>query len=105
MKTKVITGQAVHLLFDHILDGFRASYEGIDKLMERGLITDKDKLELMKKNSERLIQRIHEFKVGQKLLALFFAALFGYMQITGDDLEMRRARRSTRTGRRREIVI
>jgi hypothetical protein len=101
MKPRMMSKEAMDLLFDHILDGFRSSYEGINNLVNQGL--NQEKLELIKKNSERLIQRVTEFKVGQKLLCIFFALLFGWMQINGDDLEMRRPSRAgrARTGRRK----
>jgi hypothetical protein len=102
MKPRMMSKAAMDLLFDHILDGFKSTYEGINHAVQQGVITEDDKLDLLKKNSERLIRRIHEFKVGQKLICIFFALLLGYMQITGEDLEMRRSgRRSSRSGRRR----
>lgn len=80
-------------LFDHILDGFSSSQRGIEQLKEKGLINEQQYTELLEKNARRLIDRIAEFKILQRLLSLFFACLFTWMQITGDDMEMRRARR------------
>lgn len=88
-------------LFFHILDGFKSSYEGIHQLYDQKIISAQELAELLQKNSERLITRIHEFKVGQKMLCIVFALLFGYLQISGDDLEMRRGRRGGRSGRRK----
>jgi hypothetical protein len=62
-------------------------------LEEQGIVSDEDIAELVKKNSERLIERIQEFKVHEKIFGLFFACLFLYNQITCEDLDMRRSRR------------
>jgi hypothetical protein len=102
MKPKMMSKAAMDQLFFHILDGFKTSYEGIHQLYDRKIITAEEMGELLQKNSERLIERIHEFKIGQRLLAIFFAFMFGYLQINGEDLEMRRARRGGRTRRNRD---
>lgn len=93
----------------HILDGFKTSHEGIAQLEQNRLVSDEEIHELIRKNSERLIDRIREFRLTEKLMSIFFAALFGYMQVTGDDLEMRKpgrvrtstSRARTRTSRRK----
>lgn len=90
--------QSLEYLFHHILDGFKTSHEGIAQLQQQRLVSDEEIHELIKKNSERLIDRIREFRLTEKLLSIFFAILFGYMQVNGDDLEMRRPARA-RTGR------
>ncbi len=102
MKARMLSKEAMDQLFDHILDGFRSSHEGIKNLEQQGLVSDDDINDLVKKNSERLIDRIKEFKVAQRLVCVFFALLFGYMQIAGEDLEMRRAKRMSRGRRRNE---
>jgi hypothetical protein len=101
MKPRMMSKAAMDQLFFHILDGFKSSHEGIHQLFDKGIINAQEKTELLQKNCERLISRVNEFKVGQKLLCIFFAALFGWMQITSDDQEMvrtgrTRASRSTR---------
>lgn len=90
--------QSLEYLFHHILDGFKTSHEGIAQLQREHLVSDEEIHELIRKNSERLIDRIREFRMTEKLLCVFFALLFGYMQITGDELEMRRPAR-VRTSR------
>jgi hypothetical protein len=99
MKPRMMSKEAMDTLFFHILDGFKVSHEGIHQLFDKGIINHSERTELLEKNSERLITRIHEFKLGHKLLCIFFAFLFGYMQIIGSDLEMRRTGRTARTGR------
>jgi hypothetical protein len=102
MKQRMMSEKAMSHLFDHILDGFRSSHHGILNLKDQGIVrSDEEIAELLKKNSDRLIDRIKEFKITQRLLAIFFAFMFGYFQISGEDLEMRRARR-VRTRRRNE---
>lgn len=98
MKPTMLSKQNSTYLFDHVLDGFRSSHEGIEQLQQQGLIQEEELLELHKKNAARLIDRIKEFKLHTKLISVFFACLFGYMQINGDDLDMRRSGRvRTRT--------
>lgn len=98
MKPRMMSRQSLEYLFHHILDGFKTSHEGIAQLQREHLVSDEEIHELVRKNSERLIERIREFRLTEKLLSIFFAVLFGYMQITGDELEMRRPARA-RTGR------
>jgi hypothetical protein len=98
MKPRMMSKQAMDLLFDHILDGFEGSYKGIENLEQQGLVSENEIHELLKKNSERLIDRVKEFKLMQKLTCIFFACMFGWLQISGEDLEMRRGR----SGRRKD---
>lgn len=93
---------ALDYLFNHILDGFKSSHQGIINLEHEHLVSDAEIEALLKKNSERLIDRIKEFRMTEKLLCIFFAALFGYLQTTGEDLEMRRSGRTARGRRRNE---
>lgn len=93
MKPKMMSSKSLSYLFDHILDGFKTSHEGIAQLEKDQLVSDEEIADLIKKNSERLIDRIREFRIHEKLFGIFFACLFAWMQITGEDLEMRRARR------------
>lgn len=90
MKPRMMSKDAMDQLFFHILDGFRSSHEGIAKLQEQRIVTDQEIHELIKKNSERLIDRIREFKIEQKLFGVFFACLFSWMQVTGEELEARK---------------
>lgn len=98
----MMSKKAMDHLFDHILDGYRSSHEGIVQLKEQGLVTDQEITDLLKKNSERLIDRIKEFKVVHKIVSIGFAVLFSYMQISCTDLDMRRARR-LKLRRRQEV--
>lgn len=95
MKTKatMLSTENARMLFDHILDGFKSSYAGIQQLKEKEMIDEGAYIELLEKNSERLITRIKEFKVGQRLLSISFAALFFWTAVTEQDLELRRPSR------------
>jgi hypothetical protein len=86
------------LLHDHILDGFHTTHEGLRKLKEDGLVDEREYVELLESNVKRLVSRIREFRLTEKLVCIFFALLFGYMQVNGEDLDMRRSSR-VRTGR------
>lgn len=92
---------AMDHLFNHVLDGHAKSFEGIENAHAMQIIDDQTYVDLLKKNTQRLIARIHEFKVIHRIVSIFFACLFAYMQISCQDLEMRRARR-VRVKRRRE---
>lgn len=98
MKPKMMSKHSLEYLFNHILDGFKTSHEGIAQLQQKHLVTDDEIHELIRKNSERLIDRIREFRITEKLTCVFFAVLFGYMQIVNEDISMRKPAR-VRTGR------
>lgn len=97
----MLSTERARMLFDHILDGFKSSHAGIRQLKEKELIDEGAYIDLLEKNSQRLIDRIHEFKVGQRLVSILFAMMFFWMAISDNDLQMRRSRRM-RTRRRNE---
>jgi len=108
MKPKMMSKRSMDYLFDHILDGFKTSHEGILNLQRQQIVSDDEIAELVKKNSDRLIDRIREFRLHEKIFGIFFACLFTYMQVTGEDLDMRRTGRArtsnsrgAKSGRRR----
>jgi hypothetical protein len=108
MKPKMYSAEANSMLHHHIIDGFETSHKGIQILKKEGLIREEEYTLLLEKNIERLIDRVKEFRLMERLVCIFFAALFTYMQIAADDLDMvRRGRsgrartaRSARSGRR-----
>lgn len=81
----------------HIFTNFESSLGSIEIARQKHLIDDSEVTELLKKNSQRLIDRIKEFKIATRIISIFFAILFSYMQVKGEDLEMRRPARSGRT--------
>lgn len=97
----MLSKRKVEMLFHHILDGFKSSAEGLLFLKRDHLIDEKEYIELLEKNAHRLIERIDEFKLINKILSVGFAILFTWMQISGEDMDMRRTSR-TRTRRRNE---
>lgn len=99
-----ISRSSLNYLLDHILGGYKSSHEGIIQLKQLGMVTDQELVDLLTKNGERLINRIVEFKLLQRLSCIFFAALFGYMQLTCEDLEMRKAR-NLRMRRRHNVEV
>jgi len=101
MKATMFSQKKINLLFDHILDGFKQSDAGIRQLKNGGLVSDHEYTELLEKNAQRLIDRINEFKIAQKLVSVFFACMFLWLQVNDQDLEMRRAKRM-RVKRRNE---
>jgi hypothetical protein len=100
MKAKMYSEQSNSYLHHHIIDGFKSSHEGIKNLKQEGIIREDEYTTLLEKNVERLIDRIREFRMMEKMMCIFFAILFGYMQISGDDQTMIRNGRSGRTGSR-----
>jgi hypothetical protein len=106
MKPRMMSKPNMDHLFHHILGGHESSHRSIEIARERGLISDQEMTDLLKKNSDRLIERIKDFKIINKLLCLVFACLFGFAQISGEDLELRRTsariRIQSRSSRRRE---
>jgi len=102
MKAKMYSGKSNSYLHDHIIDGFASSHDGIRNLKKSGLIQEEEYTELLEKNIDRLINRIKEFRLAERVASIFFAGLFLYLQITDEDLEMRRARR-VRLRKRNEV--
>ena len=99
MKPKMMSARQLSYLFYHILDGFESSHRGIAQLKKDNLASDEEITALIEKNSERLIERIKEFRLIEKITCIAFACLFTWFQISGEDIEMRRARRTR--GRRK----
>ena len=93
---QLLTKSRIDYLFHHILLGFESSNAHIEQAFLTGLIDKKEQQDLHAKNATRLIARIKDFKLVNRIISLFFAALFTLMQVNGDDIEMRRP-----TGRRR----
>jgi hypothetical protein len=106
----MMSKNSMDYLFHHILGGHESSHKAIAQAREHGLLTDDQVAELLRKNSDRLIDRIKEFKIVHKLVCICFALMFGYMQMSDDGLDMRRTSTRVRThrtarartGRRRE---
>jgi hypothetical protein len=103
MKAVMLSKKNASHLFDHVIDGFEKSYQGIENAAQLELFNQEEELELLRKNSERLIERIKEWKTLNKIVSIFFAFVFCLMQIAGADLDMRRSSRG-RTGRRNETM-
>ncbi len=97
----MLSKEKVNMLFHHILDGFKSSAEGLLFLKRDRIIDEKEYVELLEKNAQRLIERIEEFKITNRILSVGFAMLFMWMQVSDQGLDMRRTRR-TRTRRRNE---
>lgn len=100
MKATMFSKAKVDYLFHHLLDGFKTTQQGLERIRDEKIITKEEYNELVEKNAKRLIERVNEFKIHNRLISLFFAGLFIWLQVSGEDLDMRRARR-TRSGRRR----
>lgn len=98
-RARILNPRQISKLFDHILDGFQVTHDGIEIVHHEGIVTEAEFTELLHKNATRLIARIREFKLCNNLTSIFFACLFAWCQCNGDDLQMRRAR--SRTGGRR----
>ena len=108
MKPKMYSQKSNALLHDHIIDGFHTTHEGLHRLKEQGLVSEAEYTELLEKNVSRLLARIKEFRVAEKLTCIFFAFVFLFMQVKGEDLDMRRSARartsrSTSRGGRRDL--
>jgi hypothetical protein len=99
MKGKMYSEKSHVMLHKQIIDGFFSSHEGIKQLRANDVIQDKEYTEMLEKNIDYLFRKMKEFRLAERILCIFFALLFGYMQISGDDME--RARRSRRGGRGR----
>lgn len=99
MKNRTILNPKKIDLMYHLVDGFQVTRLGLKQTLKDGAITLDEYHDLVERNQDRLLDRIKEFRIVNRLLSLVFACLFSYMQINGDDLEMRKAGRTR--GRRR----
>ena len=99
MKARILNRKPIDYLFHHIFAGFASSYAGLRGIFKDEVIDKDEYIDLLEKNCERLIERIKEFEVAQKLTCLFFAALFTYLQVNSEELDRRG--RGRRAGRRR----
>src|SRR5690606_39506698 len=70
LRSKTSTRAAVKYLVHHILGGYQSSHEGLIQLRELGLATDQELVDQFMKNGERLIQRIIEFKLLQRMACI-----------------------------------
>lgn len=102
-KARILNRKRIDHLFYHILDGFKSSHLGIRYLFTESVVNKDEYIELLEKNCSRLIDRIKEFEVAQKITCVFFACLFGYMQVSGEELDMRRTARARTTGGTRSV--
>jgi len=61
MKHLQLTKERTTYLFQHLLGGFEGSLEGIELAHERRLITDKEYVELLRKNSKNVTNGLTAF--------------------------------------------
>lgn len=102
MKTRTILNpKKIDYLMYHLVDGFEVTRRGLKQTLMQGAITLDEYHALVELNQDRLIARIKEFRIVNKLLSMAFAVLFAWAQINGDELDMRRSSR-TRSRRRNE---
>lgn len=102
MKAKMLSKQAMDQLH-HIHTGFESSLGSIEQAYQQQLIDEKELTELLKKNSKRLIDRLKDFKLAYRLTCFFFAALFVHLQVSGEDMDLRRPGRTTRSARHSRV--
>ena len=80
------------------MDGFIASQQGIDRLLDKGYINIDEYRDLMAKNLTRLQDKVSEWRVTEKMMCITFALLFGWFSVTTSQEEI--VRTMNRTGRR-----
>lgn len=105
MKGKMYSEKSHVYLQKNLLDASFNNHQNIKNLRRSDIIQDDEYITLLEKNMEWLIQKIKEFRIAEKIVCVFFALLFGYMQINSDD-SIERARRSrSRSGRRKNEYV
>lgn len=103
--SKIISRQKVRHMQHHIVDGYISSQQGINALYKRKLIDLKEYMQLMDLNLARFTERLHEWRVTEKMLSIFFAALFSFMAFTANDGDLYRRGRTARKGRRKDTEL
>jgi hypothetical protein len=101
IRARILNRSQIDYLFDHILGRFETSKKHIENALATKLISKAEADSMQAINADTLIKRIKDFRIANRLLSVVFATLFSYMQISGDDLEVRRPSR-TRIRRRNE---
>lgn len=109
MKPKMYSARSNSMLHDHILDGFETTNRGLERLRQDKLVTPEEYTKLLEANIRRLITRVKEFRIAEKLTCILFAVFFTWAQVNGDDMDMRRTSRhksvrSSRARRRMEEI-
>jgi hypothetical protein len=101
MKAKMYSANSNTRLHKTI-DEFYVSNEGIKNLRKTDIIHDEEFMSMVQKNIEVFMVKIKEFRLAEKMTCIFFAALFLWLQVNADDLDIqRKGRRSRSRGRRR----
>jgi hypothetical protein len=100
-RARILNRSQIDYLFDHILGRFETSKKHIENALSTKLISKAEADSMQAINADTLIKRIKDFRIANRLLSVAFATLFSYMQICGDDVEVRKPSR-TRTRRRSE---
>jgi hypothetical protein len=100
MKAKMYSAKS-NTRLHKMIDEFFTSNEGIDGLRARAVVKDEEYIKLVQRNIAFFYSRIKEFRLAEKMLSIFFAFLFTWMQVNGDDVEdLRKPTRSrTNSGR------
>lgn len=102
MKATMLSKQEMDYAQYHLHDGLEKTVEGLNQLLKLQRISLAEHDELMQKAITRhlTLWRAFTSKLMTKSLSVLFAGLFLMMQISGDDLQMRRSSR-TRTSNSR----
>ena len=76
MKTaRILNRKPIDYLFDHVLDGFALTRKGLRQALDAKLITIEEYWQLVDANQDRVLERIKQFKIVNKLFSITFASL------------------------------
>lgn len=109
MKATMLSKSEMEYANYHLHDGLEKTVEGLNALLKINKINIEEHDQLMQQAIHRhlALWRAFTHKLVQKTLCLLFVSLFTYMQVNGEDLDMRRSSRTrttsrtSRSGRRR----
>ena len=95
MKATMLSKKELDYLEHHLHKGLESTLRGLDIALQQKLITLSQHDKLMRAAIERHLTLWHQFttKLMSKTVCLLFASLFTFLQVQGNDMELRRASR------------
>jgi hypothetical protein len=101
---RILNRKPIDYLFDHVIDGFALTRKGLRQALDDKVITLEEYWQLVEANQDRVLDRIKQFKIVNKLLSLLFACIFSYLQVNGDQLDMRRSGRRRNENEKTKLI-
>jgi hypothetical protein len=103
--TKILSKKQTADLWHHKIDGYESRIKGLRDLRKNGMITEEEYFDYLDRCADNFFYTIKEFKLVHKLTCIVFAVLFTSLQVMSNNIDLIRAGRMGRRGRRHEYEI